>query len=68
MRLLRPGYSDGDFSRFIIAWRLQRDMTADSFIEVAQNSVDLTGMTNVSWERRTRLLSDNGPGYIPHSF
>jgi putative transposase len=23
-----------DFSRFIIAWRLQTDMTADSFIEV----------------------------------
>ena len=23
-----------DFSRFIIAWRLQRDTTADSFIEV----------------------------------
>ena len=23
-----------DFSRFIIAWRLQRDMTSDSFIEV----------------------------------
>ena len=27
-----------DFSRFIIAWRLQRDMTADSFIEVVQDS------------------------------
>ncbi|MFP6650909.1 MAG: hypothetical protein VCA17_01585, partial [Dehalococcoidia bacterium] len=22
----------------------------------------------VPWERRTRLLSDNGPGYISHSF
>jgi len=25
-------------------------------------------MTDVPWERRTRLLSDNGPGYISHSF
>jgi len=25
-----------DFSRFIIAWRLQTDMTSDSFIEVVQ--------------------------------
>ena len=57
-----------DFSRFIIAWRLQRDMTSDSFIEVIQKAVDLTGMTDVPWEHRTRLLSDNGPGYISHSF
>ncbi len=25
-------------------------------------------MTDVPWEHRTRLLSDNGPGYISHSF
>ena len=25
-----------DFSRFTLTWRLQRDMTADSFIEVVQ--------------------------------
>ena len=31
-----------DFPRFIIAWRLQRDMTSDSFIEVIQGAVDLT--------------------------
>jgi hypothetical protein len=36
-----------DFPRFIIAWRLQRDMTSDSFIEVVQDAVDLTGMTDV---------------------
>ncbi|MCH2318099.1 MAG: DDE-type integrase/transposase/recombinase, partial [SAR202 cluster bacterium] len=42
-----------DFSRFIIAWRLQRDMTSDSFIEVVQDAVDLTGMTDVPWEHRT---------------
>ena len=43
-----------DFSRFILAWKLQRDMTSDSFIEVVQDAVDLTGMTEVPMEDRTR--------------
>ena len=34
-----------DFSRFILAWKLQLDMTSDSFIEVVQDAVDLTGRT-----------------------
>ncbi len=53
-----------DFSRFILAWRLQFDMTSASLIEVVQDAVDLTGMTDVQVEDRTRLLSDNGPGYV----
>jgi transposase InsO family protein len=57
-----------DFSRFILSWKLQRDMTSDSFIEVVQDAVDLTGMTEVPLEDRTRLLSDNGPGYVSRSF
>jgi len=44
-----------DFSQFILAWRLQTDMTSDSFIEVVQRAVDLKGMTDVPWEHRTRL-------------
>ncbi len=51
-----------DFSRFILAWKLQRGVTSDSFIEVVQDAVDLTGMTEIPMEDRTRLLSDNGPG------
>ncbi|MDP6455589.1 MAG: DDE-type integrase/transposase/recombinase [SAR202 cluster bacterium] len=57
-----------DFSRFILAWKLQRDMTADSFIEVVQDTVDMTCMTDVPWEHRMKLLSDNGPGYVARSF
>jgi transposase InsO family protein len=58
-----------DFSRFVVlVWRLQTDTTSDSFIEVFQDAVDLTGMTDVPWDHRTKLLSDNGPGYISHSF
>ena len=53
-----------DYSRFILAHRLQGDMTADSFIEVVQDAVDRTGMDRVPVTDRTRLLSDNGPGYV----
>ena len=53
-----------DYSRFILAHRLQRDMTSDSFIEVVQDAVDRTGMDQVPITDRTRLLSDNGPGYV----
>ena len=57
-----------DYSRFILAHRLQRDMTSDSFIEVVQEAVDRTGMDQVPITDRTRLLSDNGPGYVSRVF
>ncbi len=57
-----------DYSRFILAHRLQRDMTSDSFIEVVQEAVDRTGMDQVAVTDRTRLLSDNGPGYVSRAF
>jgi transposase InsO family protein len=57
-----------DYSRFILAWRLQRDMSADSLIEVIQEAIDATGMTDVPVEDRTRLLSDNGAGYVSRAF
>jgi len=57
-----------DFSRFILAWRLQRDMAADSLIEVIQEAIDATGMTEVPVEDRTKLLSDNGAGYVSRAF
>ena len=57
-----------DYSRFILAHKLQRDMTSDSFIEVVQDAVDRTGMTEVPLEDRARLLSDNGSGYVSRAF
>ena len=57
-----------DFSRFILAHKLQRDMTSDSFIEVVQDAVDNTGMTEVPVADRTSLLSDNGSGYVSRAF
>jgi transposase InsO family protein len=57
-----------DYSRSILAWKLQWDMTADSLIQVLQLAIDATGMTEVPVEDRTRLLSDNGSGYVSRAF
>ncbi len=57
-----------DYSRFILGWKLQKDMSANSLIEVVQKAVDATGMTDVPVENRTRLLSDNGSGYVSRAF
>ena len=34
-----------DYSRSILAWKLQRDMTAGFLIQVVQLAIDATGMT-----------------------
>jgi putative transposase len=47
-----------DYSRFILGWRLQKDMSANSLIEVVQEAVDATGMTDVPVENRTRAFRD----------
>lgn len=57
-----------DYSRFILAWRLQTDMTATSLIEVVQETVEKTGLAEVPLRDRTALLSDHGPGYLSRTF
>jgi transposase InsO family protein len=57
-----------DYSRSILSWKLQLDMTSDSLIQVVQLAIDATGMTKAPLEDRTRLLSDNGPGYVSKDF
>jgi len=57
-----------DYTRFILAWKLQKDMSANSLIEVIQEAVDATGMTDVPVEDRTNLLSDNGAGFVSRAF
>ncbi len=57
-----------DYTRYILAWKLQKDMSANSLIEVVQEAVDVIGMTDVPVEDRTNLLSDNGAGYLSRSF
>jgi transposase InsO family protein len=57
-----------DYSRFILGWKLKKDMSANSLIDVVQEAVDATGMTDVPVENRTKLLSDNGAGYVSRAF
>jgi len=57
-----------DYSRSILAWNLQLDIASDSLVQVVQLSIDATGMTEVPLEDRTRLLSDDGPGYVSRAF
>ncbi len=45
-----------------------RSTTTDSLIEVVQEAVDKTGMTEVPVADRTSLLSDNGSGYVSRGF
>ena len=47
-----------DHSRFILAYKLQRDMTSDSFIEVVQEAVDRTGMDQVLATSKSGTLWD----------
>jgi len=47
-----------DYSRFILARKLQRDMAAGSLIEVVQEAVDATGMTEVPVEDRTHFRGE----------
>ena len=57
-----------DYSRFILAWKLQRHVTAGSLISVVQEAVDATGMTEIPVTNRTKLLSGNGSGYVFRAF
>ena len=57
-----------DYSRYILAWELKRDMTANSLIDVIQQALDITGRGEVPVKDRTSLLSDNGSGYVSRAF
>ncbi len=48
----------------ILAWDLMLDMTAESIGEIVEQAVAFTGMRGVPVEDKTKLLTDNGPGYI----
>ena len=42
-----------DYSRSILAWKLQGDMTANPLVQVVSLAIDATGMTEVPLEDRT---------------
>ena len=43
-------------------------MTAASIRDVVQQAVEWTGMQDVPVKDRSRLLTDNGSGYLAHAF
>ncbi len=47
---------------------LKSDKASNFLIDIVQKAVDATGMTEVSVEDRTKLLSDNGASYDSRSF
>jgi transposase InsO family protein len=57
-----------DYSRKILAWRLQTSLDADAFSEVVELACDATGMDRVPVEDRPKLLSDNGAALISKPF
>ena len=53
-----------DYSRYIIAWKLFKTMSAGDVKELLDLAVAKTGIEKVAVRYRPRLLSDNGPCYI----
>ena len=53
-----------DFSRYIVAWRLCRTMSAADVSDTLSDALEATGLDRVSVRHRPRLLSDNGPCYV----
>ncbi len=43
-------------------------MAAESISDVVEQAVGWTGMKNVPVEDRSRLVTDNGPGFLAHAF
>ena len=57
-----------DFSRRILAWKLQTCMDADAFSEVVEMACEAAGIDKVPKDVRPRLVSDRGPALISSAF
>ena len=53
-----------DFSRYIIAWKLCKTMSAKDVSDTLNDALEATGLDHVNVRNRPRLLSDNGPCYV----
>ena len=58
-----------DFSRYLICYEVKRDMIAYTASDLVARAMEITGLVDVPVEDRfTKLLSDNGSGYISEAF
>jgi transposase InsO family protein len=57
-----------DYSRKILAWRLQRRMDAGAFSDVVEMACEVTDADRVPIPSRPRLLSDRGAALISKAF
>jgi transposase InsO family protein len=57
-----------DYSRYLLAYRVVRDMTGPTLSDLVQQAVEASGMTDVPVEHKVALLSDNGSGYLSKPF
>ena len=57
-----------DFSRKILAWRLQPTMRAGDFSQVVEAACERTGVEQTPWSHRPRLVTDRGPALISQDF
>ena len=58
-----------DFSRYLICYEVKRDMTGPTASDLVARAMEITGLVYAPVEDRfTKLLSDNGSGYISETF
>lgn len=57
-----------DFSRRILAWKLQPCMDTDAFSEVVEMACETAGINDVPKNLRPRLVSDRGPALVSSAF
>ncbi len=57
-----------DFSRRILAWKLQTTMDADAYSEVIELACETTGINNAPIAEKPNLLTDNGSALISKAF
>ena len=57
-----------DYSRKILAWRLQTSMDANAFSEVVELACEAVGVDRVPKCHKPNLLSDHGPALISRAF
>jgi putative transposase len=57
-----------DFSRRILAWRLQSAMATGDFSDVIEDACESVGLSSMPEEDRPRLVTDNGAALISKDF